>query len=146
MPYTYDYPHMAVTVDAVVFMRSAPAKVLLIKRAKAPFKDAWAAPGGFVDMDETMHAAALRELEEETGLTGVALRFLNYFDAPNRDPRERTISIAFWGVADEANANIKAADDASDAAWHDIDNLPELAFDHAEVLKQAIRAFRRRRK
>jgi 8-oxo-dGTP diphosphatase len=140
MPYTYQYPHMAVTVDAVVF-REAPDSVLLIKRGRAPFEGKWAIPGGFVDMTETCEAAAHRELAEETGLTGVGLRFLHYFDAVERDPRERTLALAFWGVADGA-AEVKAADDAADVRWHPIAQLPELAFDHAEIIARAISAWR----
>jgi 8-oxo-dGTP diphosphatase len=140
MPYTYQYPHMAVTVDAVVFKRD-PDSVLLIKRGKAPFEGAWALPGGFVDMTETCEAAAHRELAEETGLAGVELRFLHYFDAVDRDPRERTLALAFWGIAD-GSADVSAADDAVDVRWHSIAQLPELAFDHAQVIERALSDWR----
>lgn len=140
MSYTYKYPHIAVTVDAVVF-RAAPARVLLIKRGRAPFEGAWALPGGFVDMAETCADAAARELQEETGLAGVALSFLHYFDAVDRDPRERTLALAFWGVAGD-DAKASAADDAADVDWHAVDALPELAFDHAEVIERALQAWR----
>jgi 8-oxo-dGTP diphosphatase len=143
MPFTYDYPHMAVTADAVVLTREEPQKVLLIQRAKPPFAGQWAIPGGFVDIDEAIAAAAARELAEETGVQGVALRFLGYFDALGRDPRERTLSLAFWGtVADEGAARAVAADDAAALAWHPLDRLPPLAFDHAEILKAALAACR----
>lgn len=140
MPYTYQYPHMAVTVDAVVFKRD-PDSVLLIRRGKAPFAGAWALPGGFVDLTETCEAAARRELAEETGLEGVELRFLHYFDAVDRDPRERTLALSFWGVADGA-AVVNGADDSADARWHPVAQLPELAFDHAQVIDRALNAWR----
>ena len=140
MPYTYQYPHMAVTVDAVVFKRD-PDSVLLIKRGKAPFAGAWALPGGFVDMTESCEAAVRRELAEETGLEGVELRFLHYFDAVDRDPRERTLALSCWGVADSA-AVVNGADDAADARWHPVAQLPELAFDHAQVIDRALNVWR----
>lgn len=140
MPYTYEYPHMAVTVDAVVFKRD-PDSVLLIRRGEPPFAGAWALPGGFVDMTETCESAAHRELAEETGLEGVELRFLHYFDAVDRDPRERTLALAFWGLADGA-AVVQAADDAADVRWYAIARLPELAFDHAQVIERALSAWR----
>lgn len=139
MPYSYQYPHMAVTVDAVVFSRGATPKVLLIKRARAPHKGCWAIPGGFVDLEETCLNAARRELHEETGLRDVELRFLHYFDAVDRDPRERTLSLVFWGLVDESAMSVSAADDASEVDWFVVDKLPKLAFDHAAVLARAIR-------
>lgn len=143
MPFTYDYPHMAVTADAVVLTEGEAPRVLLIRRAKPPFAGQWALPGGYVDMDEPAAAAARRELAEETGLKDVTLSFLGYFDAIDRDPRERTLSLAFWGVAPEAARNAaRAADDAADLAWHPLDRLPELAFDHAEILRAAAGARR----
>lgn len=142
MPYTYDYPHMAVTVDAVAFRDGEAPSVLLIKRGKAPFEGAWAIPGGFVELTETLVSAAHRELEEETGLRGVDLRFLHYFDAVDRDPRERTLSLTFWGVVEDGADGVSAADDAWDARWHPIAQLPGLAFDHADVLERAIHAWR----
>ena len=143
MPFTYDYPHMAVTADAVVLTRGAPTKVLLIQRARPPFAGQWAIPGGFVDMDEPIAAAAARELAEETGVEGVALRFLGYFDAVARDPRGRTLSLAFLGtVTDEGAVPAKAADDAQALAWHPVDRLPPLAFDHAEILAAALSAWK----
>ncbi|HYD72732.1 MAG TPA: NUDIX hydrolase, partial [Candidatus Binatia bacterium] len=110
-------------------------------RGKAPFQGAWALPGGFVDMSETCEAAAHRELAEETGLEGVEMRFLHYFDAVDRDPRERTLALAFWGVADDAGV-VNAGDDAADVNWHPAAQLPALAFDHAQVIERALRAWR----
>ena len=140
MSYVYDYPHMAVTVDLVVLDRSARGRrVLLIRRARPPFEGRWALPGGFVDMDERVEDAARRELMEETGVAAGGLRFLGYFDAIGRDPRERTVSFAFAAEIDPAAAGVRAGDDAAAADWHDVDKLPPLAFDHAEILAKALR-------
>lgn len=137
MPYTYPHPRMAVTADVVLFELASPPRVLLIKRAQAPFAGRWALPGGFVDMDETALAGAARELLEETGARGVDLTFLGYFDAVDRDPRGRTLSLAFWAVVAQGAVAVQASDDASDARWHPVTALPELAFDHALILERA---------
>jgi 8-oxo-dGTP diphosphatase len=142
MPYTYDYPHMAVTVDAVVFRDDPEPSVLLIRRGRDPHAGKWAIPGGFAEMDETLLNAAQRELQEETGLGGVSLQFLHYFDAVDRDPRERTLSLGFWGVVASSADTVKAADDAADVDWHPLSKLPPLAFDHADMLERAVRAWR----
>jgi len=138
--YVYDWPRPMVTVDAVVFTYSGDrAKVLLINRGKEPFKGKWALPGGFVDMDEELEDAVLRELEEETGLTGVRLEQMRTFGTVGRDPRGRMISIAFIGIATKGQDTIKAGDDAAEAQWFDIEILPDnMAFDHNEVIKFAI--------
>jgi 8-oxo-dGTP diphosphatase len=141
MSFTYPYPHMAVTADAVILSRSRPRRVLLVRRAGSPFKGMWAIPGGYVDLRERIETAAARELAEETGLRIDDLRFLGYFDAVDRDPRERTLSLAFWGLAaDDQMAAVNAGDDAEAAAWHPADQLPSLAFDHAEIVRAALRA------
>src|SRR5438034_11030935 len=124
MPFTYDYPRPAVTADTVLFtMRAGDLAVLLVQRASAPFKGAWALPGGFVDQDEALDHAATRELQEETGLTGIALEQLGAFGEPGRDPRGHTITVAFLSfvVADTAPV---AAHDAADAASHPLRALP----------------------
>jgi 8-oxo-dGTP diphosphatase len=101
----------------------------------------WAIPGGYVDLEERIEAAAARELAEETGLRIGELRFLGYFDAVDRDPRERTLSLAFWGMVPEEDASpLVAGDDAKTLGWHLIDRLPAMAFDHAEILRAAIAA------
>lgn len=141
MLFSYEYPHMAVTVDTVVFDGGDEPLVLLIKRANAPFQGRWALPGGYVDLGETVLAAAHRELKEETGLEGIDLIFLGYFDAVDRDPRERTLSLAFWGCVGSAAKAGKAGDDAIDLFWFPVRDLPELAFDHALVLSQALNAW-----
>lgn len=140
MSYVYEYPHMAVTVDLVVLDRSAgEGRILLIRRARPPFEGRWALPGGFVDMDERIEDAARRELLEETGVAAGKLRFLGYFDAIGRDPRERTVSFAFAAEIDAAAARIRAGDDAAAAEWHDVADLPPLAFDHAGIVAAALR-------
>lgn len=138
MPFTYKYPRPALTVDAVVFKEIGIKKeILLIQRKFAPYKGKWALPGGFVDMDETLEQAALRELSEETGITNVALQQLKAFSTIERDPRSRTISVVFWGVANQATEVI-AGDDAGKAQWFDLTQLPPLAFDHQEVVDAAM--------
>lgn len=132
-----------VTVDAVVFLKGrGKTKLLLIKRGKEPFKGKWVFPGGFLEMDEELAAGAARELAEETGLTGVQLEQMHTFGTCGRDPRGRVISVAFVGTAESDRAAIKAGDDAAEAAWFDIDQLPQLAFDHNEMAKMAIEKMR----
>ncbi len=135
MSYQYNYPRAALTVDCVVFARDGDVlKVLLIRRASPPYPDCWALPGGFVEMHETLEEAALRELEEETGLRLAHAEQLRAFDGVNRDPRERVISVAHMAVVNIADHSPKGSDDASEAAWFDLNALPSLAFDHGEVL------------
>jgi 8-oxo-dGTP diphosphatase len=139
--YVYEWPRPMVTTDAVVFTKSGgKTKVVLIKRGNEPFKGQWAVPGGFVDMDEELEDAAVRELEEETGLTGIPLEQMHTFGTVGRDPRGRQITIVFMGVAAEEQRQLKAGDDAAEAQWFDIDELPEnLAFDHNEMVRFAVR-------
>jgi 8-oxo-dGTP diphosphatase len=138
--YIYEWPRPMVTVDAVIFKRSQnKTALLLIKRKNDPFAGKWAFPGGFVDMDEELEDAVARELAEETNLKGIDLEQMHTFGKVGRDPRGRQITIAFIGFTDENNANIKAGDDAAQAKWFDINDLPqEMAFDHDEVAKLAI--------
>ncbi len=138
--YVYDWPRPMVTVDAVVFTRTGDkTKVLLINRGKEPFKGKWALPGGFIDMDEELEDAVARELEEETGLVGVQLEQMHTFGTVGRDPRGRQVSIAFMGIATKGQDKIKAGDDAAQAQWFDIENLPkDMAFDHKDVVRFAI--------
>jgi 8-oxo-dGTP diphosphatase len=136
--YAYDYPRPMVTVDAVVLsMREGKRHVLLIRRGRPPFEGAWALPGGFVGIDEPLETAAERELAEETGLTGVALRQLHTFGDPGRDPRGRSISVVYWGEA-PADAAVMGGDDAAEAGWFPLDALPPLAFDHAKVVEYLV--------
>jgi 8-oxo-dGTP diphosphatase len=137
--YVYDWPRPMVAVDAVVFSLSGgKTQVLLVNRGHEPFKGKWAVPGGYVDMDEELEDAAARELQEETGLTGVKLEQMHAFGKCGRDPRGRQISIAFTGIATGGQDKIRPGDDAAKAKWFDIENLPrDLAFDHSEIIKFA---------
>lgn len=139
--YIYEWPRPMVTVDAVVFKRyQGKIATLLINRKNDPYKGYWAFPGGFVEMDEELDEAAARELAEETNLKGIDLEQMHTFGKVGRDPRGRQITIAFIGFTDENNANIRAGDDAAQARWFDIDDLPQnMAFDHDEVAKFAIK-------
>lgn len=140
MLYTYDYPHPAVTVDAVVFgYDDADLKVLLIQREGPPFRLRWALPGGFVGIDESLEDAVRRELEEETGITRLYLEQLYTFGAPKRDPRERIISVAYYALVKLADHTVRAASDARNVAWFPVADLPSLAFDHEEILDVALR-------
>ncbi|MBE0663389.1 MAG: NUDIX hydrolase [Bacteroidales bacterium] len=136
--HTYKFPRPAVTVDIIVF-RNSMSEVLLIKRLHPPFEGKWALPGGFMDMDETLEEAAVRELEEETGLKGIVLSQLHAFSALDRDPRHRTVSVAFYGVLENDRASVKAGSDAKEAEWFKLNTLPPLAFDHEEILEIAFR-------
>jgi len=130
--YSYQYPRPAMTVDAIILKKESN-QLLLIQRAKDPFAGKWALPGGFVDMDELLEIACKRELKEETGLEISYLVFFTIADKIDRDPRGRTISAVYYGFAPE-DATVEGRDDAAGAEWFSLDNLPELAFDHAELI------------
>lgn len=135
--YTYDYPRPAVTADCVVFSREEPGlSVLLIERVNEPFKGCWAFPGGFMDMDEDAEACAIRELKEETGLEIRSMKQVGTFTEVNRDPRGRTVSIAYYAMV--VKSEVKASDDAAQARWFPIDSVPPLAFDHDKILRMAL--------
>ena len=137
MPYCYKYPRPALTVDALVF--SSDEKVLLIQRKNPPFKGLWALPGGFVDMDETPEEAVVRELEEETGLSGIPFEQFHTYGAVERDPRHRTISVVFIGnVNNTSEFQPIGGDDAADAQWFSVDQLPNIAFDHKKIILDGI--------
>ena len=138
--YSYAHPHPAVTTDVVIFtIQDESLKVLLIQRAEEPFRDSWALPGGFVEIDEDLEACALRELEEETGVTGVYLEQLYTFGAPQRDPRERVITVAYYALVPIDRLHVRAASDARDVGWFACDQLPPLAFDHHDIVALAQR-------
>jgi len=140
MPHTYKYPRPALTVDCVVFGldQQHRLKVMLIQRNIPPFQGNWALPGGFVRIDESLEEAAIRELQEETGIERLFLEQLYTFGAVDRDPRERVVTVAYYALVNLKEHAVKAASDARDAAWFAIDALPPLAFDHTQILALAL--------
>jgi 8-oxo-dGTP diphosphatase len=137
--YTYEYPRASLTADIVIFSEDR-TEVVLIQRKNEPYKGHWAFPGGFMDMDETLEQCAVRELEEETSIKVDSLRQLGAFSDLDRDPRGRTITVAYYGIVDKSHCPIKAQDDAAAVGWFKINELPPLAFDHAKILAEAIKA------
>ena len=129
MAYTYKYPRPAVTADCIVITREAEPKVLLI-------------PGGFMDMDETTEQCAIRELEEETGLRLSDVHQIGAYSKVDRDPRGRTITVAYLAIIDEPVA-VTGQDDAAKAEWWPLSDLPHLAFDHYDIMQDAIRLYNR---
>ena len=139
--YCYKYPHPAVTTDCVIFgFNGERLQVLLIERGIEPFKGRWAFPGGFLKMDETAEEGAKRELKEETGLENAYIQQLHTFSAPNRDPRERVITIAYYALV--KIQEVKGGDDAASARWFPLDEIPPLAFDHDFILRMATQRLR----
>ena len=136
MEYTYKYPRPAVTADCVVITKEAEPKVLLIQRGADPYKGCWAFPGGFMNMDETTEQCAIRELEEETGLKVSTVRQIGAYSKVDRDPRGRTITVAYLAIIDKP-AQVTGQDDAAKAEWFPLSALPELAFDHADIMADA---------
>jgi 8-oxo-dGTP diphosphatase len=133
--FTYDYPRPAVTVDVVIVSTEARPRVLLIRRKHDPFAGHWAIPGGFVDENEALDAAARRELKEETGVEMDRIEQLHTFGDPGRDPRGHVISVVYLARLDAAQVRPAAADDAAEVGWFALDKLPPLAFDHARILE-----------
>ena len=144
MPHTYEYPRPALTVDCIVFGLDAQQelKVMLIQRNIPPFQGKWAIPSGFVKLDETLEAAALRELQEETGIHNVFLEQLYTFGDLARDPRDRTVTVAYYALINLTEQEIKATADARAAAWFALSEIPQLAFDHDQILQIAIARLR----
>lgn len=131
-----DKKKIAVTVDGVLIDGEC---ILLIKRGNDPFKGLWALPGGFVEYGETTEHAAVREVEEETGLRCVINRLLGVYSAPDRDPRGHTVSIVYMMSVREGE--MKAGDDAAGAEWHNLAELPEeIAFDHSNIIRDALKS------
>lgn len=141
MSYTYKYPRPAVTADCVVITREAEPKVLLIQRGGEPFKGCWAFPGGFMNMDETTEACAIRELEEETGLKVSDVHQIGAYSRVDRDPRGRTITVAYLAII-ETSVEVYGHDDAAKAQWFRLSELPSLAFDHDEIIEDAIKKYK----
>ena len=140
MAYTYKYPRPSVTADCVVITKESDPKVLLIQRGNDPFKGYWAFPGGFMNMDETTEQCAIRELEEETGLQVTGLHQIGAYSKVDRDPRGRTITIAYLIIVDVPVA-VTGQDDAAKAEWFPITALPALAFDHSDIMQDAVKLF-----
>lgn len=142
MAYTYKYPRPAVTADCIVITKEENAKVLLIQRGDEPYKGTWAFPGGFMNMDETTEQCAIRELEEETGLKVKDVHQIGAYSKVDRDPRGRTITVAYLAIIDKP-ISVVGQDDAAKAEWWPISALPQLAFDHHEIMADAIGLYNR---
>lgn len=141
--YTYDYPRPAVTTDCVIFgYDGKELKVLLIERGIEPFKGCWAFPGGFLNMDEDALAGARRELKEETGLEDAFIEQFHTFSEPGRDPRGRVITIAHYALV--KIQEVEGGDDAAQARWFPIGEVPPLAFDHDRILRMAMSRLKER--
>jgi len=141
MSYTYKYPRPAVTADVVAITKEEEPKVLLIQRGFDPYKGCWAFLGGFMEMDETTEECAIRELEEETGIQITELTQIGAYSKVDRDPRGRTITVAYLAIVDKPLV-VKAQDDAAKAEWLPINALPPLAFDHEEIIVDAITIYK----
>jgi 8-oxo-dGTP diphosphatase len=149
MPFTYEYPHPAVAVDIALFtvagqLQDLRLQVLLIARKEKPFRGQWALPGGFVRIEEDLADAALRELAEDTGVRDVYLEQVGAVGTPDRDTRERVITIVYVGLVAGDKHPARAAGSATDVRWFDVTELSPLAFDHAELLDMGLAHLRRR--
>ena len=142
--YTYDYPRPSLTVDIVVFsVRADNLQALLVRRGEEPYSGMWALPGGFIHLDESLEEAAARELREETGIHEAYLEQLYTYGEPNRDPRGRVVTIAYFAlIAADKPICTEGGTDTTQACWFSINELPGLAFDHAEILTYALRRLR----
>ncbi|MBQ3381938.1 MAG: NUDIX hydrolase [Bacteroidales bacterium] len=140
-PYCYKYPQVALTADCVIFSYDGKdLLVLLVKRGLEPFKGEWALPGGFIKPEETVEEGAKRELFEETSLKAEYMEQIRVFSAPDRDPRQRVVTVPFFALV--KNVPVVGGDDAERAEWFPVDKLPELAFDHAQILAAAREALK----
>jgi 8-oxo-dGTP diphosphatase len=143
-PYCYDYPRPAVAADVAVFtLRDEKLSVLLIRRKHDPFAGKWALPGGFLEESETLDDCAQRELYEETGIRATDIHHIGNFSAPDRDPRGRVISVAYFVFLPPEHANPRAGSDASSVAWWHMSDLPDLAFDHKRIIDKAATSLRK---
>lgn len=138
--FSYRYARPSLTVDAVVLSDGEPPEVLLIRRRDEPFAGMWALPGGFVDEGERLIEAAARELVEETGVSGARLVQVGAYGDPGRDPRGWTVSVAYRARVAKGAVAPEAGDDAAALDWHRVDALPEMAFDHAQIIRDALGA------
>ena len=138
MPFPTDTGRPVLTTNIVVFsLRDEQLKLLLVRRQNPPFEGYWSLPGGVVGEDEDIEANAMRKLEEGTGVSGVYLEQLCTFGAPDRDPRERVVAIAYYALVPSKRLRWRADEHADDVDWFALDNLPELAFDHGEMVETA---------
>jgi 8-oxo-dGTP diphosphatase len=136
--YCYEYPRPSVTTDCVIFgFDGIEINVLLIERGIEPYKGKWAFPGGFVQMNESTEEGAVRELFEETGLKDVFIEQLYTFSDVNRDPRGRVISVSYFALVRTSDYKVIAGDDAKNARWFKLHEIPSLAFDHDMILRVA---------
>lgn len=134
--FSYKYPRPSVTVDALVYTTEGNSVfILLIQRGKEPFRGKWALPGGFMNIDELLEDACKRELFEETGLKIDKMIQFKTYDTIGRDPRGRTISVVYYAEVDK-KIIVSGGDDASLAEWFPLENLPQLAFDHRDIIDQ----------
>lgn len=139
--YTYPYPRPMVTVDTCIFCTQAnKTEILLVQRKNEPFKNAWALPGGYVEMDEELEFAAARETEEETGITGLLLTQVKTYGTPGRDPRGRTISVVYAAQVSSKPVS-RAGSDAKCTKWFDVMHLPKLAFDHQKIITEVLTTY-----
>lgn len=140
--YNYEYPMFALTVDCVVFSIDVTTnfelRVLLMQRAKDPFASKWALPGAYTHVEEDLETAALRALRQKTGLSNVYLEQLYTFAEPGRDPRGRVVSCAYYALARPHQPHIEEGSPALCAQWFTLSDLPELAFDHEQILSKAL--------
>ena len=147
--YSYDWPRPAVTADIALFtvagaLQNLRLRVLLVRRGEEPFKGAWALPGGFVRANEDLGPAALRELKEETGIGEAFLEQVGAVGTPGRDPRGHVVTVLHVGLVAGDRHQLAATGDVADVSWFDASAPPPLAFDHAELLQQALAHLRRR--
>src|SRR3989338_8067171 len=133
----------AIAVDVVLFtIQGGTLKVLLVKRRQAPYRGAWALPGGIVGSDESVDDAALRELQEETNISRIYLEQLYTFGEPNRDPRGRVITVSYYALVNWQQFQLKARQRVSEADWFAVKRLPELSFDHRRIVDYALERLR----
>lgn len=144
MAFSYDYPRPCVTVDCVVLRSTQNGfEILLIQRGQQPYQGMWAFPGGFINMDEDLEESAHRELYEETNISGVVLAQFKAYGAVHRDPRHRTITVVFTAlIPNGVDCQAVAGDDAKMAEWFQLAHLPELAFDHGQILNDVLHHLR----
>ena len=131
--------NIKLTIDALIFSKAGEhLQILLIERGFEPFKGMWAFPGGFIEDNEDLETAALRELQEETGLRLQEMTQLLTFGKPGRDPRGRTVSVIYYAIIDAKDHNVKGGDDAAAAMWVNVKDITEMAFDHLDILGFAL--------